>query len=320
MLDVDGLADKLKGCPHANVKQIGEEHFTPEFLKYVVGGFLHAKRMAEGLQVTYEPTEVDKLVAHYCARDLIKDLWEFAIPKLRDFVKPDGRFDLEKGFASGDYGSLTEDLTHNFDIGRKMIYWTNAGIYDSWVQNLHQRYRESGGNELVPIMFQVYQLHSASLNGGDLGAETIMNATFTRAGQENFAWLADHPPLTRQQLEEIAENSIPGIIEFASKLAINSTAREEVVNEAESRGERPYVLDFAAKKVILDPNLCPEIEGRETSLRQDGFYDKTQMLLMCPAKFAPGGLYDKKGSMLHDLIRFRNSVFVEIYLSTHNMR
>jgi hypothetical protein len=186
MLDVNELADKLKGCPHANVKQIGEEHFTPEFLKHVVGGFLAAKCMSEGLQVTYEPTEADKLVVHYCARSLIKDLWEFAIPRLKEFVKPDGRFDLEKGLASGDYGSLTEDLTSNFDIGREMIYWTNARIYGSWVQNLNQRYKASGGNELVPIMFQVYQLHSAFLNGGDLGAETIMDATFTRAGRKSF--------------------------------------------------------------------------------------------------------------------------------------
>lgn len=126
--------------------------------------------------------------------------------------------------------------------------------------------------------------------------------------------------MTRQQLEEIAENSIPEILEFASKLAINSAAREEVVNEAKNRGERPYHFDPEGKRVIINPKLCPEIEAREVALRQDGFYDKTQMLLMCPAKFAPGGLYDKKGSMLHDLLRFRNSVFVEIYLATYNRR
>lgn len=317
MLEVDGLADKLKGCPHANVKQLGEEHFTLDFLKSTVNGFLQAKRMAEGLYVTYEPSELDKCVAHYCARGLIKDLWEFAVPRIREFVNPDGKFNLEKGLASGDYGSLTDDLMHNFDVGREMIYWTNARIFDDWVQSLHKRYRASEGKDPVPVMFQVYQLHSAFLNGGDLGAESIMNATFTRAGSENFAWLVNHPNLTRQELEEIAENSIPGIVEFASKLAINSTAREEIVNEADSRGERPYILDPVAKKIVLDTKYLPSIETRETVLREDGFYDKTQMLLMCPAKFAPAGLYNK-GSMLHDLLRFRNSVFVEIYLATHN--
>ena len=319
MLDVDGLADKLRGCPHANVKQLGEEYFTLDFLKRTADGFLRASAMSEGLTVHYEPTEVDKCVAHYCARNLINDLWEFSIPRIRQFVQPDRRFDLEKALESGDYGVLTDDLSHNFDVGRKMIYWITAKAYDEWVQNLGDRNKSSKGQDSISVMYKVYKLHSAFLNGANLRAESIMDVTFTRAGSENFAWLVDYPNLSRQELEEITENSIQGVIDFASKLAINSSAREDVVNMATLRGERPYVLDPQAKKIILEPKYLPEIERREAELRQDGFYDNTQMLLMCPAKFAPSRLYDK-GSMLHDLIRFRNSVFVEIYLATHNKR
>ena len=146
-----------------------------------------------------------------------------------------------------------------------------------------------------------------------------MDKTFTSAGRENFDWLADYPDLSRKEIEAIVNNSISEGIEYASRLAINSTAREQIVQDVTSRGEKAYTLDTQSKKIILDPKYIPEVERREAELREENFFDNTQLLLMCPAKFVSSGLYSG-GSMLHDLLRFKYSVFAEIYLKTHGRR
>lgn len=237
MPDVNGLAERLKGCHHANVKQLGEEHFTVDFLESYSGGMMHALRMAEGLgQITYHPSELDKCVIHNCARNLIQDLWKSGIPRIKEFVDSNGRFDLEKALASGDYGKLSDKLAHNLDVGREVIYGITSKVYDDWVQNLRQRNSLSRTEDPIPLMYTVYRLHSVLIGGGDWQAPSIMDATFTSVGREIFACLADYPDLSRQELEVIAENSIQEGIMRASQLAINSTATEQVVRDVTERG------------------------------------------------------------------------------------
>jgi len=319
MSNIDDLATRLQGCTHANVKQLGEEYFTKDFLESTLNEMMRAVRMAEAWgSITYHPSELDKCAIHYCVRDLIRDLWDFSIPRIRHFVDSNGRFNLEKALESGDYGNLSSDINHNLDVGRSIIAGITSKIYSDWVQNLKEREKSNRG-DLVPLMYMVYVLHSVLIDGGDKESPTIMDKTFSSAGRENFAWLVDYPNLSRQEIEAIAENSISEGIAQASQLAIGSAAKEQAVRKLTARGEMAYVLDPAAKRIIFNPNHLPEIERRKAELRQEGFFDETNLLLMCPAKFVPSGLYNG-GSMLHDLLRFRNSVFVEIYLATHNRR
>ncbi|MEK6949065.1 MAG: hypothetical protein AABX34_02510 [Nanoarchaeota archaeon] len=320
MPDINDLAQRLEGCHHANVERLGEEYFTVDFLEHSAGGMMHALRMAEGVgPITYHPSELDKCVIHYCVRNLIQDLWEFGIPRIKRFVDSNGRFDLEKALASGDYGNLSDELAHNLDVGREVVYGITSKVYDDWVQNLKQRNQLSRTEDPIPLTYTVYKLHSVLISGGDWQAPSIMDATFTSAGRENFDWLVDYPNLSRQELEVITENSIEEGIKQASQLAIKSTAKEQVVRDVTKRGDMAYVLDPQAKKIILNPKYLPDVERMEAKTREDGFFDETQLLLMCPAKFVPSTLYNG-GGMLHDLIRFRSSVFVEIYLATYNRR
>ena len=222
MSDLADLEEKLRGCTHANINKLGEEYFTADFLESMANGLNHAVRTSEDFfLVEYQPSEFIKCVIHYCVRNLIRDLWEFSSPRIAQFVDENGRFDLEKALSSGDYGSLSDDMTHNLDVGRKIIYGITSEVYDNWIGALKKRRSLGSAQDPIPLMYAVYKLHSVLLNDGDWQTPSIMDATFTSAGRENFDWLLDYPHLSRQEIEAIVNNSIDGSIEYASKLAIN---------------------------------------------------------------------------------------------------
>jgi hypothetical protein len=47
--------------------------------------------------------------------------------------------------------------------------------------------------------------------------------------------------------------------------------------------------------------------------------DQTQLTIGCPAQFVPGSIYSK-GSVLQDILRFQERVYIELYLATHGRR
>ncbi|HUQ84807.1 MAG TPA: hypothetical protein VM077_00640 [Candidatus Limnocylindrales bacterium] len=82
------LEASLEGRTSINLGQLAKDNFTSDFLRDHAGGLVQASRMIEGLgmPVTYNPTELDKCVAHYTARKLIGDLWSFSVPSFKKFV------------------------------------------------------------------------------------------------------------------------------------------------------------------------------------------------------------------------------------------
>jgi hypothetical protein len=318
MSDTEDLAERLKGCTHANVKQLGEEHFTTDFLEKMSRGLAHGLRVTEGsgLQAAYHPTELDKCVIHYCVRNLIQDLWKFGTHTIKEFLDPNGRFDLEKALLSGDYGSLSDDLPQNLDVGREIYYGITKKIYDAWVDNLRERNKLGPEVDAIPLMFALYRYHNALVSGIGLQAVTILENTFTSAGSKHFHWLADYPNLSRQEIEQIAENSIGGDIQQASGLSIESVAIEKVATDVAERGDLPYIYDPKSNNIIFNPKYLQDVQREKVRIQGD-YFDQTQLVLECPAKFVPSKIFEG-GGMLHDLIRFRHSVFVEIYMENHN--
>ena len=316
MKDIGELTRSLTGATHANVQQIGDEICTAEFLDKTIDGMTHAWRMMQGVGAEYHPSEFNKVLVHYCVRHLIQDLWESGVPELLLFIDNNGRFILENGLGFGGH-QLTSDLSANLEIGKEIICEITSKMYREWIENLKQR-NERNGKDPIPLIYMVYHFHSALIHGGDMSQRTIMDTTFTRAGKEHFEWLSHYPNLSREEIETIARNSIGEGIKQASQLAIGSFGEEDVVKEATERDEIAYILDPVAKKIVLDPKYRTEVERTIEESRRD-FFDRTGLVLTCPAKFVPSQLYDG-GNMLYDLLRFRNSVFVEIYLATHNRR
>ncbi|HUQ84808.1 MAG TPA: hypothetical protein VM077_00645 [Candidatus Limnocylindrales bacterium] len=213
--------------------------------------------------------------------------------------------------------NLTPHIDNNLDTGRKFIFGMTDQLYGDWLDDVQRRYNEDPDDQTT-LFLTIYRTHSALIVGGDWSYRTIMDNTFSSAGREIFDWVIDYPDMDRDELEEIARNSTEGIIEQAGQLGIKSTAIEGVVMNVAERGELAYVLDADKRKIIFNPEFNDDVV-REEERRREEYPDQTQLVLGCPAKFVPSTLYPR-GSMLHDLIRFKASVYTEIYLATHNRR
>lgn len=318
-MKIEELEANLKGATHANLKQIAKEYFTPEFLEREATMLFTTAKMAEGLPffVNHRPSELDKCVIHYCSRELISDLWGFSTPTLSRFVADDGRFRLDDAFAEGEGNQLATDVRGNLEVGKRLISDMTHQLWVDWVQDLGQRHKRDPRDQAA-VMFTIYRSYSMLLCGGDWSVPTIMEATFTSAGRENFDWVRDYPDMSRAELEEIVENSMADSLELAKKLGIKSHTREKVLRDAIGRGELAYVLDPLARKIVFNPLLLDELTREEEKQQQD-YPDQTHLVLMCPANYVSSTLYPS-GSMLQDLIRFRASVYTEIYLATHSRR
>lgn len=306
---------RLKGCTSVNLKKLAQEHFTPTYLEGEANRLLGVARRVDalGLPIAYHPTEMDKCVVHYCSRELIADLWNFTMPAVKPLIKEDGRFDVERAQREKKLDNLTGDISDALDTGQEFIASMMDGLFEDWVATLKKRYMADKSDALA-TMFTIYKTHSRLITG-DWSAPTILELTFASAGREKFDWLKESPDMSRVELENIVSASRRGPVEQADQLGIKSAVKEEVLRRATERGELAYVLDPLSQTIIFNPLLLPEVEKEEGDRKAD-YYDQTALLLQCPAKFVPSSLY-QRGSMLRDLIRFRESVFVELYLSTH---
>ncbi len=312
------LENHLRGVAHLNLKQLSEEHFSREFLYTEAHGlFLTAKMAGDlGMTVTYHPTELQKCLTHYCSRELIKDLWNKSSPTIRQYLTPEGKFDLDTAFASQGLGH-SKNIHRYLARGKTFIYDTTQKLYGDWLDSLREE-EKAQPNNLKTLMLLYYRSHSTLINGGDWSIPTVMEMTFTSAGKETFDWVAGYPHMTREVIEAIADNSIDMFIEQASQLGLKSTAREQVLRDATDRGQPVYIFDRVHKKIVFNPSLEDEVLAMQSSL-SDIYYDQTDLELNCPAKYVPSSVY-KGGGMLHDLIRFKNSVYTELYLACHNRR
>ncbi len=313
------LEKQLAGCTHVNLKQLAEEHFTPAFIETTAERLLTAAGMTRnlGFQVRYEPKELEKCVVHHCARELIRDLWDFSLPAVKELIKNDGRFDLDKAVERGALEHPGDSLEENLENGQFFISKTTNNLHDRWVDSLKERYQADRRDQMA-IKYMLYRSYQILICGGELEQPTILERTFASAGKETFDWTRDYPDLSREELEEIVLNSRRGLLEQADQLGIKSASKEEVLRNATTTGDLAYVLDPKTRKIVFNPNLWPLVEAEER-LRLPDYHDQTKLLLKCPAKFVPSDLYPG-GGMLYDLVRFRDSVFVELYLATHDRR
>lgn len=317
----DELETSLKGCPYANVAQLAAEHFTPEFLLQEATGLFNAYRMTEGLRglsVVYQPSELGKIVVHYVSRELTADLWAVAEPTFKEFLDSDGRFKLDAAMPRLPE-PLGMDLSKNLDTGKKFMYDMNLGLYKQWLESIPTK--ASNGVDLHPkgVMIVLYRAHSALMNGGDMSTPTVIETTFTASGKEYFEWLRDYPDMSRAELEEIVDDSLPTVVNQANQMGINSTAREDVLRAGAETGELSYVFDPASRRIVFNPELEDQVKETEERRRPD-FPDQTNLLLTCPAKFVPSTLYHPNGSVLKDILRFRAGMYTELYLHTHGRR
>ncbi len=318
------LEKQLQGCRHINLKRLAAEHFSPAYLESTANSLLTGAEMTAniagrmGMPIGYELTEETKCAVHHSARELIGDLWAHSLPTVRRFVKADKRFDLDKAESDGLIDPpFKGDLQDNLNAGQQFIATTTNDLFGAWLAGLKQRY-EKDNHDPMAVMYMLYRAYSILITGGDREEPSILERTFTSAGRETFDWTRDYPGLSREQLEKIMTDSRRGILAPADGLAIQSASREEALREATARGELAYVFDPSSRKVIYNPKLLPLAE-REERVRMPHYYDKTNLVLQCPAKFAPSDLYPG-GSMLHDVARFRDSVYTELYLATHDKR
>lgn len=318
-MGIEQLEKDLEGRKSVNLNRIAGEHFTPGFLEAEAGRLMYVATMAAdlGMPVQYNPPELEKCVVHFSARRLIGDLWKFSIPKIKPFVTEEGRFDLDRAVTDGKIGKPSKDIEGNLVAGFEFVYDLTSETYAEWLEDLKRRYQEDPHDPMATL-YRIYKAHSVLISGGDWQSRTILDSTFTSAGKERFNWMREHPDLSRAELEKIVENSREGSIEQASLLGIKSTAKEGILREATARGELAYVLDPDSGKIIFNPDLLDEVAEFEEDIR-DSYSDQTQLVLKCPARFVPSPLYHG-GSMLHDQIRFKESVYVELYLATHGRR
>lgn len=226
------------------------------------------------------------------------------------------RLDLNKALAAEGL-HLGPDLRSNLGIGRQLIVSALRNIGRSWLDTLSDRSKRGNPDDLVPLMYATYYYHSTLINGGEKSAPTIMETTFTSAGEELWDWLLEYPDLSRTQLESITTSVIEEGVNQASQLTVHSVAKEQLLREITDRGELAYVFDPIHQKVVFNPEYEGQIKQRETELAGSGdFFDQTNILLKCPALAVRSQLYANSGSMLHDFIRFKSSVYAEIYLAT----
>jgi len=318
MASIEDLEEQLKGATHINMRQFAQEHFTPEFLEEFMQRYDPALVFAgTGLSTNHKITELEKAVIHYCSWNLIVDLWQNATPQLQEFIQEDGHFNLEMALEVAQQGSMTDDIMENLVLGALTYGKIVGDIYDNWVRDLGPRNEKNDSNDITPLFFKVYKLYTLAIEG-DWYAPTLMDGTFSSAGLESWYWTRDYPHFTREEIENIGEKSIDRRVEMSKKLAIASGAFELVTQQLAEQGELMYIFDKDLGTVIENPEHQGLIAQRIQQVKPI-HHDQTSLQLNCPANYVPSQLYGH-GNVLRDITKFRNSLFVEVYLETQNMR
>lgn len=318
MQETTNLDQKLEGCPSVNLKQLAKKHFTIEYLqqqKEILMNGCRQKLDSEN-QEPYFPSRAQKCLIHYCSGELIKDLWSFSQPKLKDFLDENNRSDLEKFLQLDSSYELSDNLGENIRLGDNIIYKLKYNIFDNWIESLGMRVEKGNESDSIPLMWEVYHYYSQLAYQMDFGCSSNMERSFTSAGGMRFHWLKDYPNLSREELEEIIRNS-DDEIEYARKLGIESEALETVSSEITDRTQPFYVYNPRSKKIILNPTYLLKIEMTKKII-EGSYHDRTDLLLQCPAIFVPSTLYGKTNNMFTDDNRFKDSIYVELYLITQN--